>query len=70
MRESCKICDQMMKKERRMDKMMQDIARWHREGNRRATIEKTQRDVRELKKQFDELVVKHNEKKACLTGFG
>ncbi len=35
----CKLCDQIAKKERRAAKMRDDIQRWQREGNRRATVE-------------------------------
>lgn len=57
--EICKLCDQRTKKERRVDKMTQDIRRWRREGNRRATIEKTERDIREVNGQILELVRQH-----------
>ncbi|KAK4184650.1 hypothetical protein QBC35DRAFT_46176 [Podospora australis] len=70
LREVCKLCDQRDKKQRRMNKMIADIQRWHREGNRRATIEKTQRDVMELKDQIDKLDDMHTERKMCYTGFG
>ncbi|KAM7208326.1 hypothetical protein V8F20_001304 [Naviculisporaceae sp. PSN 640] len=55
----CKICDQVAKKTRRINKMCDDIYRWQREGNRRATIEKTQRDIEDIQIQVMELQNTH-----------
>lgn len=55
----CKLCDQMDKKTRRVQKMAQDVDRWEREGNRRATIEKTQYDMDELHSQINKIWVDH-----------
>lgn len=58
----CKICEQVTKKERRVRKMVDDIKRWHREGGRTATIEKTQRDIAEIQMQIHDLWRSHDEK--------
>ncbi|KAK4214143.1 hypothetical protein QBC37DRAFT_284451 [Rhypophila decipiens] len=58
----CKICDQITKKNRRVTKMYDDIYRWQREGNRRATIEKTERDIMEINYQISELQNTHHER--------
>jgi len=58
----CKICDQISKKDRRVRKMSDDISRWVREGNRRATIEKTQQDISEIQGQMHDLWKGHEEK--------
>lgn len=58
----CKICDQITKKLRRVNKMYDDIYRWQREGNRRATIEKTERDVAEITYQIADLRATHEER--------
>ena len=55
----CKTCDQINTKTRRLHKMHDDVARWRNEGNRRATIEKTQKDMREIQGQIDELWYAH-----------
>ncbi|KAK4643779.1 hypothetical protein QC761_405170 [Podospora bellae-mahoneyi] len=62
----CKICEQKCKKERRIDKMLNDIQRWQREGNRRATIEKTMRDVNDIQLQINELLASHVERERTL----
>lgn len=58
----CKLCDQMSKKERRIRKMSEDIDRWYREGNRRATIEKTRNDIAEIEGQIKDLGKQHDQK--------
>lgn len=55
----CKLCEQMEKKERRWTKMAQDVERWRREGNRRATIEKTEGDMEDLRHQINKLWLDH-----------
>lgn len=62
----CKICDQISKKDRRVRKMSEDILRWQREGNRRATIEKTQQDISEIQIQINELWHSHQEKQRSI----
>ncbi|KAK4168434.1 hypothetical protein QBC43DRAFT_117795 [Cladorrhinum sp. PSN259] len=58
----CKLCDQRFKKERRIHKMSMDIDRWTREGNRRATIEKTWQDISEIQAQVDDLWRQHEQR--------
>ncbi|KAK0629308.1 hypothetical protein B0T17DRAFT_615099 [Bombardia bombarda] len=62
----CKICDQVNKKDRRIRKMTEDIQRWQREGNRRATIEKTTQDIVEIQNQIDDLWRSHQDKKRSI----
>ncbi|KAK4198720.1 hypothetical protein QBC40DRAFT_89212 [Triangularia verruculosa] len=62
----CKICEQKSKKERRICKMLNDISRWQREGNRRATIEKTMQDVNDIQCQINELHATHAERERTL----
>lgn len=59
---NCKLCDQVEKKERRLTKMGKDVERWRREGNRRATIEKTEYDMDEVRMAIDKLWTEHEEK--------
>lgn len=61
--EQCRKCEQMGKKQRRVCKMLDDVARWKLEGNRRATIEKTQRDIAEVQLQIQELWDEHEARK-------
>lgn len=58
----CKLCDQMDKKQRRYDKMWQDVERWRKEGNRRATIEKTEYDMVEVQEAIHKIRLEHEEK--------
>lgn len=46
--------------------MLNDIQRWQREGNRRATIEKTMRDVNDIQLQINELLANHVERERTL----
>jgi hypothetical protein len=55
----CKVCDQIEKKNRRWTKMYDDVARWRNEGNRRATIEKTEREIVEVQWQIYQLQIEH-----------
>ncbi len=63
---ACKICDQITKKDRRLRKMYDDIQRWTMEGNRRATIEKTEADIEDLKVQISELWHNHQMKQRSI----
>jgi hypothetical protein len=63
----CKLCDQIQKKYRRVHKMQTDIARWQREGNRVATIEKTEADIQEISAQIQEIMNHHNERQLKIT---
>lgn len=62
----CKLCDQIDKKERRARKMQDDIFRWQQEGNRRATVEKTQADVAEIEAQISQMGYLHAEKQRSI----
>lgn len=42
--------------------MSSDIERWQREGNRRATIEKTYADIADIQAQIDELWRQHEQR--------
>jgi len=64
--DTCKLCDTIVKKERRVGKMLDDVDRWTREGNRRATIEKTQQEIGALQVQINEMRREHEvRKRAC-----
>ncbi|KAF2183997.1 hypothetical protein K469DRAFT_710372 [Zopfia rhizophila CBS 207.26] len=56
-----KVCDQISTKNRRIKKMMADIERWQREGNRTASIERADTDIAELKNVALRLLARHNE---------
>ncbi len=58
----CKLCEQIEKKERRLNKMVTDIDRWQHEGNRTATIEKTQDDITEIQEQIQRIWRDHQER--------
>ncbi|KAM3512647.1 hypothetical protein MY11210_003741 [Beauveria gryllotalpidicola] len=55
----CKLCHDTEKKKRRYDKMARDVERWHREGNRRATIERTCGEMREVAGQIYNMRAEH-----------
>ncbi|KAK1826831.1 hypothetical protein QBC39DRAFT_268349 [Podospora conica] len=63
----CKICDQIRKKQRRVEKMKKDIQRWQYEGNRWATIDKTNEDIAEIDNQIDDLFRTHEMRKHGLS---
>lgn len=63
----CKLCDQIQKKYRRVHKMQTDIQRWQREGNRSATIEKTEGDIQEISGQIQEIMNQHAERQMKIT---
>lgn len=64
--EQCKLCDQIEKKRRRQYKMQQDVERWKKEGNRRATIEKTEYDLGELEEAINKIWSDHEERRRTL----
>ncbi|KAL1898475.1 hypothetical protein Sste5346_003378 [Sporothrix stenoceras] len=57
--ETCKLCDQIEKKNRRLEKLQRDVERWQHEGNRPATIEKTQNDINEIAERVNRLYQDH-----------
>ncbi|KAL2264548.1 hypothetical protein VTJ83DRAFT_7058 [Remersonia thermophila] len=63
----CSKCETMDKKARRIAKMSDDIARWRYEGNRIATIEKTQREIAELNDQIEQLWREHEKRKMSIS---
>ncbi|KAH6618271.1 hypothetical protein B0J18DRAFT_371802 [Chaetomium sp. MPI-SDFR-AT-0129] len=65
--EPCKMCDQIDKKQRRLNKMMEDVRRWRNEGNRRATIEKTETEMRALNSQIGTMWVEHEARKNAIS---
>ncbi len=44
----CNLCERIAKKKRRLTKMTADIERWRRDGNRPATVERTQSNAAEI----------------------
>ena len=58
----CRLCLDMEKKQRRIDKMKRDIDRWRREGNRTATIERTLGEMHEVEGQIREKNQEHWER--------
>lgn len=59
---NCKLCEQIEKKERRWNKMQQDVLRWKREGNRKATIEKTEYDMDDIRVAINKIWAEHNDR--------
>ncbi|KAK1722498.1 hypothetical protein CaCOL14_006185 [Colletotrichum acutatum] len=55
----CKLCYDMDKKYRRLTKMQGDVARWCREGNRKATIERTNLEIQEVNRQIQDMNNQH-----------
>ncbi|KAK4156554.1 hypothetical protein C8A00DRAFT_12491 [Chaetomidium leptoderma] len=64
--EVCLKCDTIHKKQRRVAKMLEDVKRWTCEGNRRATIEKTQLEICDLNDQINELWREHEIRKTSI----
>ncbi|PTB65536.1 hypothetical protein BBK36DRAFT_1120818 [Trichoderma citrinoviride] len=48
----CKLCHDKEKKQRRLDKMVKDVERWRSEGNRSATIERTEGEMATVREQI------------------
>lgn len=57
--EPCKQCEQRVKKQRRLDKLANDVKRWKHEGNRPASIEKAEREIEEIDSRISKLMVEH-----------
>lgn len=54
--DTCRICKEIRIKERRLQKECDNITRWRREGDRfRASIEKAERESRQLEEAIAEL---------------
>ena len=58
----CKVCKDIEKKQRKWNKLSSDITRWRQEGNRKATIEKAEKDLDDVEKSVLELNEKHYQK--------
>ncbi|KAH7309055.1 hypothetical protein B0I35DRAFT_91519 [Stachybotrys elegans] len=57
--EPCDICHRLGKKQRKIEKLEQDIVRWHHEGDRPASIEKAQKDLVILMSESTRLLESH-----------
>lgn len=55
----CKLCHDKEKKLRRLDKMTKDVERWKCEGNRSATIERTEGDIGTVQAQIEGMETEH-----------
>lgn len=55
----CKLCHDVEKKQRRYDKMLRDVQRWQREGNRNATIERTCHEMQDVVDQMLRIQEEH-----------
>lgn len=58
----CKLCYDIDKKQRRLAKMSADINRWLREGNRSATIERTEDEYGVVERQMRDMQLQHYER--------
>ncbi|KAH8889962.1 hypothetical protein GQ53DRAFT_722356 [Thozetella sp. PMI_491] len=63
----CTLCKLIAKKTRRVTKMTQDIQRWKQDGNRPATVEKTQNDVAEILTSISRMVEQHTQNATATT---
>ncbi|KAI0405075.1 hypothetical protein F4802DRAFT_597489 [Xylaria palmicola] len=57
--EKCKLCKDIEKKQRKQNKLASDIARWSRENNRTASIEKAERDRYEVTQAINKMMEQH-----------
>ncbi|KAI0477207.1 hypothetical protein GGR56DRAFT_673621 [Xylariaceae sp. FL0804] len=57
--DSCKLCKDIEKKQRKYVKLESDIGRWAREGHRSASIEKAERDRGEVGDAINNMVSQH-----------
>ncbi|OBS21167.1 hypothetical protein FPOA_07505 [Fusarium poae] len=60
--EICKLCRDIEKKQRRYDKMYSDVQRWHREGGRNATIERTCAEMDDVLGQMNRMTREHDQR--------
>ncbi|KAI8648140.1 hypothetical protein NCS56_01546100 [Fusarium sp. Ph1] len=63
---TCKLCSDTEKKQRRSDKMNRDVERWQRDGNRKATVERTCDEMLALMNAVSRMKVKYEEKSRLL----
>ncbi|KAL7809554.1 hypothetical protein V8C26DRAFT_266912 [Trichoderma gracile] len=55
----CRLCHDREKKERRLSKMVSDVERWQKEGNRSATIERTEGEMAVVREQICAMQKEH-----------
>jgi len=55
----CGLCRNIAKKQRRVEKITADIERWRGEGNRPATIERTEYDLDVIRRSISDLRKQH-----------
>ena len=60
-------CQKVAKKEHRIGEMVRKIERWRREGDRVATIEKTEEDIATLWRAIDKATEEHDAKNSSLS---
>jgi hypothetical protein len=57
--DTCQLCHDAGKKQRRYEKMYHDVQRWQREGNRNATIERTCGEMLDVLEQIHRIAEEH-----------
>ncbi|KAL7805317.1 hypothetical protein V8C44DRAFT_341101, partial [Trichoderma aethiopicum] len=62
----CKLCHDKEKKVRRLEKMTKDVERWQKEGNRSATIERTEGEIATVKEQICNMEAEHAKRQFSL----
>jgi nucleoside phosphorylase len=60
--DTCQLCQDDEKKQRRYEKMYRDVQRWQREGNRNATIERTSGEMRDVLEQIHRIGEEHKDR--------
>lgn len=55
----CKLCQDIEKKQRRYGKMYRDVERWHREGGKPATIERTTAEMHDVWAHIERMTAEH-----------
>ncbi|KAI1485188.1 hypothetical protein F4809DRAFT_641068 [Biscogniauxia mediterranea] len=60
--DNCKLCKDIEKKQRKYKKLESDISRWHREGNRTATIEKAEKEKGEVSEAIHNMQYQHQQR--------
>jgi hypothetical protein len=57
--DTCQLCQDAGKKQRRYEKMYHDMQRWQSEGNRNATIERTCGEMLDVLEQIHRIAEEH-----------
>jgi hypothetical protein len=65
-RDLCKICDKISIKQRKIEKEVENIRRWRKEGNRKASIRKSEEDIAILEDEIANFQYQRAEKRASL----